>query len=88
LKLEGGGGAEASVAGIAIPLDDIELPANIPAGPPANVASLYAQFAKDIREGTRVVPDFGHALGRHHLLKAIETASETGTVQTFGGSDL
>jgi predicted dehydrogenase len=41
-------------------------------GPGANVARLYAQFARDLREGTRIAPDFDHAVRRHRLLADIE----------------
>jgi hypothetical protein len=53
----------------------------VPAGPPSNVAQIYAQFAKDIHEGTHVVPGFAHAVSRHRLLDAIETASRIGVTQ-------
>lgn len=42
---------------------------------------LYAQFAKDIREGTNLTPDFAHDPAHHQLLDAIETSSRTGMAQ-------
>jgi hypothetical protein len=55
----------------------------VPDGPPGNVGQLYAKFAKDLHEGTHVVPDFNHAVSQHRLLDAIQTASETGITQTL-----
>jgi predicted dehydrogenase len=42
-----------------------------PAAPSYNVAHAYAQLLDDVRSGTRVVPDFGHAVRRHETLQAI-----------------
>jgi hypothetical protein len=41
------------------------------------VAQLYAALATDLREGTRTVPGFQHALERHRLLEAVKQASRT-----------
>ncbi|MFD3485886.1 Gfo/Idh/MocA family oxidoreductase [Streptomyces sp. NPDC058665] len=49
--------------------------------PAHNVAQLYAQFARDLAEGTRVAPDFAYALTRHHVIDAVEKASATGVRQ-------
>jgi predicted dehydrogenase len=66
LRLSGGRGGDPAVSEIPIPAADAFQ------GPGANVARLYAQFARDLREGTRVAPDFDHALRRHRLLAEIE----------------
>lgn len=84
LKLEGGRGEERTVHEIAIPPRYSALAAGVPAGLPSNVGQLYAQLAKDIREGTRLTPDFAHAAARHRLLEAIETASRSGMMQKLG----
>jgi hypothetical protein len=39
----------------------------------------YAAFAADIDNGTRTVPDFADAVGRHEVIAAIERASHRGT---------
>jgi len=44
----------------------------------------YAALARDIRDGTHVVPDFALALRRHRLLAAIEEAARTGVTQKIG----
>jgi predicted dehydrogenase len=81
LKLEGGRGEDTMVSEMAIPSSYYELAKNVPAGSASNTGRLYAQFAKDIREGTNLTPDFVHALSRHRLLNAIETSSRTGMAQ-------
>ncbi len=51
-------------------------------GNPLNVAQLWAQFAGDIRSGTRTVPDFAAAVRLTRLLDAIDLASDQGrTIQ-------
>lgn len=50
-------------------------------GPPANVARMYAAFARDIREDTYTVPDFCAAVRYTELLGAIEQASASGQRQ-------
>lgn len=54
------------------------------AGPPANVAEVWAGLAADIRSGSRSVPDFERALRLTRLLDAIERAAEQGARQHIG----
>jgi predicted dehydrogenase len=54
------------------------------AGPSANVAQAYANFASDYREGTHLCPTFDDAVTRHRLLDAIETSSLTGQRRLLG----
>jgi predicted dehydrogenase len=93
LKLEGGRGEDTTVSEMAIPSSYYDLAQNVPAGVSSNSGGLYeqgvsnntrrlyVQFAKDIREGTNLTPDFAHALAHHQLLDAIETSSRTGMAQ-------
>ena len=67
------------------PMEDLEVPdrltkvsGEVPKGPPFNVAQLYSDLAKGIREGNGAQPDFDHAVVRHKLLDAIERSSEQG----------
>ena len=53
------------------------------AGAAVNVASLYAQFARDLDEGTTLAPDFDAAVRLHRLIDAIERADREGTRQTL-----
>jgi predicted dehydrogenase len=48
-----------------------------------NVAALYAQFARDLRNGSVLAPDFETALLRHRLIDAIERSSATGSRQSL-----
>lgn len=66
LRLFGGRGDDQAVSEIPAPAADAFQ------GPGANVARLYAQFARDLREGIRLAPDFDHAVRRHRLLDEIE----------------
>lgn len=52
-------------------------------GPAFNVAQSYARLFDDIRNGTSEVASFEHAVKRHRLLEAIETAARTGHRQTL-----
>jgi predicted dehydrogenase len=48
-------------------------------GAPAyNVGRAYAEFAADIDNGTRTVPDFADAVRRHELIAAIERSAASG----------
>ena len=50
-------------------------------GPPANVAELYCAFGRDIREGTRIAPDFDHAVELTRLVRAVIVADQSGVRQ-------
>lgn len=59
---------------------NVDVPANLPAGPPNNVARLYRRLASAIRIGATVDPDFDHAVRRHELIDAIVRSSKEGRV--------
>lgn len=84
LEIHGGRGKDKS-APLSIPAHYRLAPADM-ADVAVNVASLYSQFARDIREETTVAPDFDRALRRHIVLNAIETANATGARQFVGVS--
>jgi predicted dehydrogenase len=79
LKLQGGRNQENHLEDLTVP--ESYYGNHLPAGMPGNTARIYEQFAKDLREGTYITPDFAHALRQHKLLSAIETASITGMRQ-------
>ncbi|MEV5385620.1 Gfo/Idh/MocA family oxidoreductase [Streptomyces sp. NPDC052721] len=84
LTLQAGFGEDATVSTLEVPA---EYSADIPAGligPAKNVAALYTHLGRDLREGTRTVPDFAYAHTRHQLLHAIGNASRQKTAQTLG----
>ncbi|MDF2696858.1 MAG: oxidoreductase, partial [Labilithrix sp.] len=76
LTLEGGRGEQASVS-------PLELEGGA-SGFGANTLREYAALARDIRDGTHLVPDFAYALRRHRLLAAIEEAARCGITQRVG----
>ncbi len=50
-------------------------------GPSYDVGQMWVNFAKAIRAGKNVEPDFDHAVRRHRMLDAIVRASQTGQRQ-------
>ena len=60
------------------------VPADVPDGPPFNVAQMYRRFGEAIRSGNRAEPDFDSAVKLHELIDAIRMASETGERQSVG----
>ncbi|MSP78801.1 MAG: Gfo/Idh/MocA family oxidoreductase [Dehalococcoidia bacterium] len=54
------------------------------AGNAYDVGQLWANFAKAIRSGSNVGPDFDYAVRRHRLLDAVMRASQTGARQRVG----
>jgi predicted dehydrogenase len=83
LKLQSGRDGEAFVGELPIPHRYHELAPQVPAGRPRNIGYLYAQFAKDLREGTQLAPDFVEATKRHTLIDAIQLASNSGVRQVI-----
>lgn len=76
-----GAQGNARLAEMAVPGSFRVAPADIPAGPPLNVANAYARFAQAMRAGQRVDPDFESALDIHRLIDAIErSAAERRTI--------
>jgi predicted dehydrogenase len=57
------------------------VPPATPAGPPFNVAQLFARMVPGVRDKKPVSPDFDLAVRRHKLLDAIQKASDTGLRQ-------
>jgi predicted dehydrogenase len=81
LKLQGGSGDQSQVTPLELPPSYADEPGGLSGEIGANVLRAYAHLARDIREGTRKVPDFEYAVRRHRLLAAIEQASRTGITQ-------
>ncbi|MFH9969400.1 Gfo/Idh/MocA family protein [Streptomyces mirabilis] len=83
LTLQAGFGTDTTVSPLEVPA---EYSAGIPAGlvgPARNVAALYTNLARDLRDGTHTVPDFAYAHTRHQLLDAIDRSSAEGAAQTL-----
>ena len=51
-------------------------------GAAANVGEVYAMLARDIRGGTRTVPDFTHAARLTRVISTLTRAAESGERQT------
>lgn len=62
----------------AFPPPDAPVVAGLPCEA-VNVAEVYAQLARDIRDSTWTVPDFKHALRLTRLIDAVGRAASTGT---------
>ena len=69
----GGHSADRELAPLEVPASYHRVPAldGDRPGPAYNVAHLYAQLLDDLATGTRLVPDFDHAVRRHQLLASI-----------------
>ncbi|MFI8518811.1 Gfo/Idh/MocA family oxidoreductase [Streptomyces sp. NPDC085481] len=78
-EIAGARGGDSTLSVLPVP----ERYRNLPgvSGPAEAVAHAYAQLRTDIEDGTRVVPDFAHAVEHHQLLDRIARAAETGTRQ-------
>lgn len=66
---------------LAVPAAYDRVPASVPRGQPIDVAHMYLDFARSVRDGTPCETDFNHGLRRHRLLAAIVQAAETGQRQ-------
>lgn len=88
LKLFGGTGEQTSLSEMEVPSRYTDIVKDIPESPAkfGNVGYVYASFAKDLREGTTLTPDFAHAVKRHRLADAIAKANETGVTQKVDNS--
>ena len=71
------------MAEIPVPAHYRWVPADVPAGPPYNLAQLFARLGEGMSEGKAVSPDFDVAVRRHQLLDAIQTASDSGQRQVL-----
>ncbi|MFI9470042.1 Gfo/Idh/MocA family protein [Streptomyces sp. NPDC052492] len=84
VTVEAGFGADTSVSPLEVPAEYAsDVPVGL-AGPSRNVAALYTNLAKDLRDGTHTVPDFAYAHRRHQFLDAVERSSAERVGQTFG----
>jgi predicted dehydrogenase len=63
---------------LAIPERFTLVPEGVPAGPPRNVAQVYARLARAFSAGERFDTDFAHAVTRHALIAAIERSAAEG----------
>jgi predicted dehydrogenase len=78
VRLRGAKGAGGAMEEIRVPGGLTTVPADIPAGPPFNVAQLYRRLAGAVRGHGGSDPDFQLAVTRHHLLDAVQRSSDQG----------
>jgi predicted dehydrogenase len=79
LTVEGGRETDLTVRQLKVPGSYFDVA--MPLGGAGNIAYLYAQFARDIRDGTQRAPDFARAVRLHKLLDCIETSAASGRSQ-------
>jgi predicted dehydrogenase len=77
LNLAGACGNDRSLRPMPVPPEHRWVSAEL-SGPAVNVAQVYARFADDLREGSRLCPDFEDALRRHRMIAAIEESADSG----------
>ena len=80
-RLYGSRGESDRLSRMYIPKRYTWIPADVPTGPPFNIAQLWYRFCQSIYRGIPMEPDFDLAVRRHELLDAIQTASDTGQTQ-------
>jgi len=68
----------ADLAELTIPDKYTIVPEGTPQGPALNVGQMYTRLADVLQGKGEAQPDFDHAVKRHKLLDAIESASENG----------
>lgn len=78
LSVSGARGQDQAVQPLPTPARFRTAPADL-AGPALNVAQAWQCFADDLRNGTRQVADFDHAVARHRMLAAIERSAASGS---------
>jgi len=76
LRLKGGRGTATHVADLIVPDPDRQLLSTLAKGMASNVARLYLQFARDLKTGTHIAPDFDYAVARHELVDRIRRAAQ------------
>jgi predicted dehydrogenase len=81
--LWGGRGDDQTVSQITVPPEFHGLAPEAPSGLSYNVAQTYANFAHDLREGTKFCPGFEDSVLRHRMLDAVERSSQTRQFTTY-----
>ena len=76
--IEGARGDAQPMAVLPVPGEFDWLPQNALGGSPRELASLYAAYARDRRDGTHLAPTFADAVRMHELIDAIEEANQGG----------
>jgi predicted dehydrogenase len=81
-KIMGGKKDDKALQPLTVPAKFTSIPEAVQNTPASyDVGQMWVNFAKAIRGGANVEPDFDHAVRRHRMLDAIGRASETGQRQ-------
>ena len=77
-KIMGGKKDDKALQPLTVPAKFTSIPEAVQNTPASyDVGQMWVNFAKAIRGGAKVEPDFDHAVRRHRMLDAIVRASET-----------
>jgi predicted dehydrogenase len=79
IRLQGGRGEDRALEALPIPDRLTWVSAEVPQGPPFNVAQMYHRLGDAIRERREAHPDFALAVKRHRLLDALQRSSDRGS---------
>ncbi|MGE5216814.1 MAG: Gfo/Idh/MocA family protein [Chloroflexota bacterium] len=82
-KVLGGHKDDKALQELAVPERFKWVPEALRNGPEYDVGQMWVKFAEGIRTGSKIEPDFDHAVCRHRTLDAIVRASQTGQRQKF-----
>ena len=80
-KIMGGHKDDKALQELTVPEQFKWVPEAIRTGPEYDVGQMWVKFAEAIRTGSKVDPDFDHAVRRHRMLDTIVRASQTGQRQ-------
>jgi predicted dehydrogenase len=78
LVLSGAKGDQPALAPMEVPTEYLWSPPEL-AGPAVNMAQAFIRFENDLRDGTKICPDFDDAVVRHRMIAAIERSAAKGT---------
>lgn len=85
-KIEGGNGADKTMAELAVPPEYELASGGVPKDPFYTLGQAYARVRDDIRNGTSNVPAFADAVLRHRMIDAIERAAASGSRQSYNSN--
>ena len=80
-KIMGGHKDDKALQELSVPERFKRVPEALRSGPAYDVGQMWVKFADAIRTGSKIEPDFDHAVRRHRTLDAIVHASQTGQRQ-------
>jgi predicted dehydrogenase len=79
IRLQGGQGEDRALQALPVPDRLTWVSAEVPQGPPFNVAQMYHRLGAAIRAGREAHPNFDVAVKRHRLLDTMQRSSDRGS---------